>query len=136
MSAQPSPVQIPDRLACTLDGSHLGEGSTHTALVLCTRADSGAVHVALLSRAEAVVVSPTRMLLALHAETTTARNLGQTGDATLMSQDEGGTLTVSLSARDPRPLSIAGQALAAFDAQVTTRRWAQTVAALRAEYGL
>lgn len=78
--------------------------------------------MALLSRAEAVVVSPQRMLLALHAETTTARNLGDTGDVTLMSADESGTVTVSLSVRDRRPLAVAGQALTAFDAHVRAAR--------------
>lgn len=154
--------RLPARLAAALDGAHLGDGDTHTALVLASRRPSGGVHVSLVSRGEVVAVAPDRLLLAVHAGTNTAENLRTTGEATLMLVDEDGTTTVALSVDDPRDLTVAGMALAAFDARVsdarehsvpyaevtsgitfrvhdadaTLARWVATVAALRREYAV
>lgn len=153
---------LPPRLADALDGAHLGDGATHTALVLASRRPSGGVHISLVSRGEVVAVGRDRLLLAVHAGTNTAENLRSTGEGTLMLVDQDGTTTVALGVHDPRDLTVAGMALAAFDARVvdarehsvpyadvtsgitfrvhdadaTLARWAETVAALRTEYSV
>jgi hypothetical protein len=160
MATSNSDSQLPLWLERALDGTNLGEGETPSAMVLASHREGGAVHVALLSRGEIVAVSRQRLLLALHAHTTSAENLRERGEATLLSADASGAVTVSLAICDSRDVIIAGQTLSAFDAKViearehavpyaslrsgitfeladpeaTLTRWGDTVAALRKEY--
>lgn len=113
---------LPLWLEQALDGANLGEGATHTAMVLASHREGGAIHVALLSRGEVVAASAQRLLLALHAHTSSAENLRARGQATLLSADGSGTVTVSLAIQDTRDISVGGQMLSTFDAKVIEAR--------------
>lgn len=120
-TAREPAAALPERLRTRLDGRRLDEPEPR-AIVLASAGTTRRPHVALLSRAEVVAVSESRLRIALHAGSRTAANLAETGAATLLLADSGEVDTIAIDARVAGRTDVAGTELLLFDARATEVR--------------